>query len=79
MGEKNCRSDGSRQAKNGGRRFMWRKEVGVKEFQEEAGEEPAEVGWTRGKSGRGTADDEGGCAQNMAEGKNVEMEGLREE
>ena len=34
-----------------------------REFQEETGEEPVKVGRTRGKSGRGTVDEESGCAQ----------------
>ena len=38
------------------------KEVGVKESDEEAGEEPAKVGWTCGKNGRGTIDEESGCS-----------------
>ena len=29
----------------------------------EAGEEPAKVDWTRGQNGRGTVDEESGCAQ----------------
>ena len=32
-------------------------------FQEEAGEELAKVGWTRGINGRGTVDEKSGCAQ----------------
>ena len=42
MGEKNCRSEKNRQAKNGGT------EGGVRESHEEAGEESAKVGWTCG-------------------------------
>ena len=30
---------------------------------EEASEEPAKVGWTCGKNGRGTVDEKSGCAQ----------------
>ena len=37
-------------------------EIGVKESHKEAGEEPAKVGWTGGKNGRGTIDEESGCA-----------------
>ena len=40
-----------------------REEVGVKESQEEPGEEPVKVDWTRGKNGRGTVDEESACAQ----------------
>ena len=32
------------------------------ELREEAGEEPVKVGWTRGKNGRGTVDEESKCA-----------------
>ena len=41
-----------------------REEVGVREAHKEAGEEPAKVGWTRGKNGRGIIDEESGCAWN---------------
>ena len=37
-------------------------EAGGRESHEEAGEEPAKVGWTCGKNGRGTIDEERGCA-----------------
>ena len=37
-------------------------EVGVRESHKEAGEEPAKVGWTGGKNGKGTIDEESGCA-----------------
>ena len=37
-----------------------REEVGVRESHKEAGEEPTKVGWTRGKNGRGTIDEESG-------------------
>ena len=33
----------------------------MKESQEEAGEEPDKVGWTRGKNGRGKVNEESGC------------------
>ena len=33
-----------------------------RQFQEEAGEESVEVGWTRGTDGRGTVDEDTGCA-----------------
>ena len=38
-----------------------REEVGVKEFQEKAGEELIKVGWTRGMNGGGTVDKESSC------------------
>ena len=34
----------------------------VGESHDEAGEEPAKVGWTCGKNGRGAVDEESGCA-----------------
>ena len=34
----------------------------VVEYKEEAGEEPEKVGWTCGKTGRGTVDEESGCS-----------------
>ena len=36
------------------------REVGVRESHEEAVEEPTKVGWTCGKNGRGTIDEESG-------------------
>ena len=39
-----------------------REEVGVRESHKEAVEEPAKVGWTCEKNGRGTIDKESGCA-----------------
>ena len=39
-----------------------REEVGVRESHEEAGEELAKVGRTYGKNGKGTVDEENGCA-----------------
>ena len=38
-----------------------REEVGVKEFQEKAGEELIKVGWTRGTNGGGTVNKDSGC------------------
>ena len=38
-----------------------REEVGERESHEEASEEPAKVGWTCGKCGRGMVDEEGRC------------------
>ena len=35
----------------------------IEELREEAGEEPAKVGWTCGKNGRGTVDEESICTQ----------------
>ena len=48
--EKNCGSEKGRLVKNGGAEGGGWCE---REFQEEAGEEPIRVGWTRGKNGRG--------------------------
>ena len=56
----NCGSEKYRQVKNGGAEGGGWCERG---FQEEAGEELAKVGWTRGKNGRGTVDEESGCTQ----------------
>ena len=39
-----------------------REDVGMKESQEEAVGWPVIVGWTRKKNGRGTIDEESGCA-----------------
>ena len=53
--EKNCRSEKNRQVKNGGAEGGdWCE----RESGKEAGEEPAKVGWTRGKNGRQTVDEE---------------------
>ena len=46
-----------------GRVEALREEVGVRESHEEAGEEPAKVGWTCGRNGRGMVDEGSGCAQ----------------
>ena len=39
----------------------------MEERREEAGEELAKVGWTCGKNGRGTVDEESGCARKETE------------
>ena len=44
------------------RRMEELRKEGVRESHEEAGEKPAKVGWTCGKSGNGTIDEESGCA-----------------
>ena len=43
----------------------------MRESHEEAGEEPAKVGWTRGKNGRGAVDEDSGCAYRV-EGRTME-------
>ena len=47
--------------KNRQRNEKLREEVGVRKSHEEAGKEPAKVGWTFGKNGRGMIDEESGC------------------
>ena len=60
-----------------------REEVGGRESHREAGEEPAKVGWTCRKNGRGMIDEESGCAWNGRKKEKrkteTEMGGLREE
>ena len=52
-------SEKNRQAKNrGAEGGSWCE----KESHEEVGEEPTEVCWTCGENGRGTVDEENGCA-----------------
>ena len=54
-----------------------------RESHEEAGEEPAKVGWTCGKNGSGTVDEGSGCGQSGRQKEKrkteTEMAGLRED
>ena len=78
--EKNCGSEKNRQAKNGGVEggSWWEREP-----HEEVGEEPGKVGWSCGRNGRGTIDEESGCAWSGGYKEKrkteTEMGGLREE
>ena len=59
LGEKNYGSEQNRQTKNGGvEGGSWCE----REFHKEVGEEPAKVGWTCRKNGRGTINEESGFA-----------------
>ena len=58
LSERNCGSEKNRHAKNGGAGGGGWCE---RESHEDAGENPAKVGWTRGKNGRGPVDEESGC------------------